>query len=110
MCERLGCLPVWQFLAKSGRVQPIIYWPLLAQDHKFFYMIAFDVSVSVHQTGNNKYMLKPVIRGYLEAAIGSMPGTYNVTFYANPGYSNKTVGGVVVSAGNITQMGMVTIE
>jgi hypothetical protein len=112
-------------------------------------VLDFDVSESVHPTGNGKYMLKPVIRGYLETAIGSiagtivpvvgayyvealnltdtcgtfiddvsgdflittaMPGTYNVTFYANPGYSNKTVGGVVVSAGNTTQMGVVTIE
>jgi hypothetical protein len=94
-------------------------------------------------------MLKPVIRGYLETAIGSiagtivpplgayyvealnltdtcgtfiddvsgdflittaMPGTYEVTFYANPGFSDKTVDGVVVSAGNTTQMGVVTIE
>ncbi|MFO7614429.1 MAG: DUF4382 domain-containing protein [Bacteroidales bacterium] len=112
-------------------------------------VLDFDVSKSVHPTGNDKYILKPVIRGYLETAIGSiagtivppsgayyvealnltdtcgtfinnvtgdflittaMPGTYNVTFYANPGFSNKTVGGVVVSAGNITQMGVITIE
>jgi hypothetical protein len=112
-------------------------------------VIDFDVSVSVHQTGNGKYMLKPVIRGYLETAIGGiagtivppvgsyyveainttdtsgtlidqvtgefligtvMPGTYNVTFYANPGFSDKTIGGVVVLAGNITEMGIIAIE
>jgi hypothetical protein len=112
-------------------------------------IIDFDVSESVHQTGNGKYMLKPVIRGYLETALGgitgtivppagayyveavnttdtsgtlidhvtgnfligtAMPGTYNVTFYANPGYNNKTIGGVLVTAGNITQMGNVIIE
>lgn len=112
-------------------------------------VLDFDLSESVHPTGNGKYMLKPVIRGYLETAIGSiagmiapppgayyvealnpndtcgtfidyvtgdfliataMPGTYNVTFYANPGFSNKVIGGVVVLAGNITQMGVVTIE
>jgi hypothetical protein len=112
-------------------------------------VIDFDVSASVHQTGNGKYMLKPVVRGYLVTAVGgiagkiippagayyvealnttdttgtlinqvtgdflistAMPGTYSVTFYANPGYSNKTIGGVAVSAGNITQMGVVTIE
>jgi len=112
-------------------------------------VIDFDLNGSIHQTGNEKYMLKPVIRGYLETAIGgiagtivppygsyyvkamnltdtcgtvinlvsgsfligtAMPGTYDVTFYANPGFSNKTIGGVVVSAGNITQMGVVTIE
>ena len=112
-------------------------------------VIDFDVSESVHQTGNGKYMLKPVIRGYLETAVGGitgtiippvgayyveainttdtsgtlidqvtgefligtvMPGTYNVNFYANPGFSDKTIGGVAVSAGNITQMGIVVIE
>lgn len=112
-------------------------------------VIDFDVSVSVHQTGNGKYMLKPVIRGYLETAVGgiagtivphagayyveavnstdtsgtlidpvtgnflistAMPGIYNVTFYANAGFSNKTIGGVAVSAGNVTQMGNITIE
>lgn len=112
-------------------------------------VIDFDVSISIHQTGNGKYMLKPVIRGYLETAIGgiagtiappsgayyvkainttdtcgtfinpvtgefligtAMPGAYNVTFYANPGFSDRTIGGVVVLAGNITQMGIVIIE
>jgi len=112
-------------------------------------VIDFDVSVSVHVTGNGKYMLKPVVRGYLEMAIGgitgtiippagayyvealnntdttgtlidqvtgefligtAMPGTYDVTFYANTGFSNRTIGGVVVLAGNITQMGIVIIE
>jgi hypothetical protein len=112
-------------------------------------VIDFDVNASVHQTGNGKYMLKPVVRGYLETAVGgiagtivppvgayyveavnstdtcgtlinnitgefligtAMPGTYNVTFYANPGFSDKTMGGVEVLAGYITQMGVVTIE
>jgi hypothetical protein len=112
-------------------------------------VIDFDVSVSVHQTGNGKYMLKPVVRGYLETAIGgiagtivppasayyvealnttdttgtlidqvtgeflvgtAVPGTYDVTFYANSGFSDTTIGGIVVIAGYITQMGIVTIE
>ena len=112
-------------------------------------VIDFDVSASIHQTGNGKYMLKPVIRGYLVTAIGAitgtivppagayyvealnstdttgtiinqltgefligtaMPGTYNVTFYANPGFTGRTITGVVVSAGNITQMGIVVIN
>jgi len=112
-------------------------------------VLDFDVSESVHPTGNDKYMLKPVIRGYLETAVGgitgaivppvgayyveavnstdtsgtlinnvtgeflistAMPGTYNVTFYANPGFTDKTIGGVTVTAGNITQMGAITIE
>lgn len=37
-------------------------------------VIDFDVSKSVHQTGNGKYMLKPVVRGYLETAIGGIAG------------------------------------
>jgi len=121
----------------------------LEQGGLYRLVIDFDVSVSVHQTGNGKYMLKPVIRGYLETAVGGiagtivppagayyveavnstdtsgtlinqftgefligtvMPGTYNVNFYANPGFSDKTIGGVAVSAGNITQMGIVVIE
>jgi hypothetical protein len=112
-------------------------------------VIDFDVNASVHQTGNGKYMLKPVVRGYLETAVGgitgsiippvgayyveavnstdtcgtlinivtggfligtAMPGTYNVIFHANPGFSDKTIGGIVVLAGNITQMGVVNIE
>jgi hypothetical protein len=112
-------------------------------------VIDFDVNASVHMTGNGKYMLKPVVRGYLETAVGgiagtitppagayyvealnstdttgtlinqdngeflistAMPGTYNVTFYANAGFSDKTIGGVVVVAGNITQMGTIIIE
>ena len=112
-------------------------------------VIDFDVSESIHETGNGIYMLKPVVRGYLETAVGgiagtiappagayyvqavnptdtsgtfidmvtgefligtAMPGTYNVTFYANPGFSDRTIGGIVVTAGNITQLGVVTIE
>jgi hypothetical protein len=112
-------------------------------------VIDFDVNASVHQTGNGKYMLKPVVRGYLETAVGgitgaiippvgayyveavnstdtcgtlinnitgefligtAMPGTYNVTFHANPGFSDKTIGNVAVTAGYITQMGVVTME
>jgi hypothetical protein len=112
-------------------------------------IIDFDVSVSVHETGNGKYMLKPVCRGYLETAVGAiagtiippagayyiealnntdttgtlidpvtgeflistaMPGTYDVTFYANPGFSDKTIGNVVVVEGHITQMGTVVME
>jgi hypothetical protein len=119
--------------------------------HGGIYMVVidFDVSESIHQTGNGKYMLKPVIRGYLETAVGgiagtivpsygaysveainatdttgtlidqvtgqfligtAMPGTYMVTFFSNPGFADKTIGGVEVTAGNITQMGLVTIE
>jgi len=37
-------------------------------------VIDFDVSKSVHQTGNGKYMLNPVVRGYLESAVGGIAG------------------------------------
>ena len=122
-----------------------------AMEHGGLYrlVIDFDVNASVHMTGNGMYMLKPVVRGYLETAVGgiagtinppagayyvealnstdttgtlinqangefligtAMPGTYVVTFYANPGFINKTIADVVVVAGNITQLGTVTIE
>ena len=112
-------------------------------------VIDFDVSVSVHVTGNGKYMLKPVVRGYLETAVGGIaglvvpgvaayyveavnltdttgsiidqlsgefligtafPGTYDVTIFANAGFSDSTITGVVVVAGQITQMGVITLE
>ena len=37
-------------------------------------VLDFDVNSSVHPTGNDKYMLKPVVRGYLETAIGKLSG------------------------------------
>src|SRR5882724_1425579 len=37
-------------------------------------LLDFDVAKSVHKTGNNKYMLKPVIRTVLEAVGGSIKG------------------------------------
>lgn len=47
-------------------------------------ILDFDVNKSVHPTGNDKYMLKPVVRGYLETAIGKISGTVvpaNGAFY-----------------------------
>ncbi len=37
-------------------------------------LLDFDVAKSIHITGNNKYMLKPVIRTVLQAAGGSIKG------------------------------------
>lgn len=37
-------------------------------------LLDFDVAKSIHQTGNGKYMLKPVIRTVLEAAGGTVKG------------------------------------
>ena len=122
---------------------------VLEPDGLYRLVIDFDVNESVHATGNNKYMLKPLVRGYLETAVGvitgsiappagayyvealnttdtagtyidlltgsflistAMPGTYDVTFYANPGFTDKTISNVVVIAGQVTQMGVVIIE
>ena len=114
-------------------------------------VIDFDVSMSVHRTGNGKYMLKPVVRGYLEEAIGGIsgtvfplplagafyveaanltdtagtltdpltgefligtvfPGTYNVTIYASPVFSDTTIIGITVLAGQITEMDTVLLQ
>ena len=35
-------------------------------------ILDFDVNKSVHATGNNKYILRPVVRGYLDVAIGKV--------------------------------------
>ena len=37
-------------------------------------LLDFDVAKSVHQTGNGKYMLKPVIRAIMQAVGGSIRG------------------------------------
>lgn len=37
-------------------------------------LLDFDVAKSVHQTGNGKYMLKPVIRAMMQAIGGSIKG------------------------------------
>jgi len=112
-------------------------------------VIDFDVNRSVHETGNGKYMLKPVVTGYLETSIGGiagtispadagyyaeatnatdtagtpvdpvtgeflistvMPGTYNVTIFANPNYSDTTVSGVMVIAGQVTQLDTIIMQ
>ncbi|MDT8393070.1 MAG: DUF4382 domain-containing protein [Bacteroidales bacterium] len=112
-------------------------------------VIDFDVNKSVHMTGNGKYMLKPVVRGYLETAIGgiagivappagayyveavnmsdtagtmidtitgeflistALPGSYDVHFFANTGYSDTTIFDVTVFAGQVTQMDTLFIQ
>jgi len=111
-------------------------------------ILDFNTEKSIHKTGNDKYMLKPVVTGYLETSVGSIagtispvtvayyveattaadtsgtyinqtdgkflisaviPGTYNVKFFPNAGYLEKIVTGVVVVAGQTTQMGTITI-
>lgn len=48
---------------------------VLEAGRTYVIVIDFDVSRSVHQTGNGKYMLKPVVHGYLQAAVGQIAGT-----------------------------------
>ena len=122
---------------------------VLAPGVTYNLVLDFDVSKSVHETGNGKYLLQPVVNGYLEGAIGGIsgtidpvdaagyveatdgtvtagtyidqtdgtflipavpPGTYSVTFTANAGYQDKTVTGVIVVAGQVTEMGTIAID
>ena len=112
-------------------------------------VLDFNTEKSIHETGNGKYMLKPVVTGYLQTSVGSisgtispvagayyieattatdtsgtyinqidgkflisavLPGTYIVKFFPNAGYLENIVPGVVVVAGQTTQMGTITIE
>jgi hypothetical protein len=38
-------------------------------------VLDFNTAKSVHETGNGKYMLKPVVTGYLQTSVGSIAGT-----------------------------------
>jgi len=112
-------------------------------------VLDFNTAKSIHETGSGKYMLKPVVTGYLQTSIGSiagtispvtgayyceattatdtsgtyinqtdgkflisavLPGNYNVKFFPNAGFLEKIVPGVLVVAGQTTQMGTITIE
>jgi len=112
-------------------------------------VLDFNTEKSIHETGNGKYMLKPVVTGYLQTSVGSiagtispvtgayyceatnatdtagtyinsttgqflipvvLPGNYNVKFFPNAGHLEKIVPGVIVAAGNTTQIGTITIE
>jgi hypothetical protein len=46
----------------------------LVGGESYAYVIDFMVDKSVHQTGNGKYMLKPVIRVFTEAITGAISG------------------------------------
>ncbi|MEI7492604.1 MAG: DUF4382 domain-containing protein [Bacteroidota bacterium] len=48
--------------------------PLLA-GFTYNLILDFDVNKSVHPTGNGKYILHPVVRGYLDVAVGKISGT-----------------------------------
>jgi len=58
-------------------------------------VIDFDVSRSIHQTGNGKYMLKPVVQGFLETAVGQIAGTVspaNAALFVQAFNATDTVG------------------
>jgi len=58
-------------------------------------VLDFDVNKSVHPTGNGKYMLKPVVNGYLETAIGMISGTvtpFTGAYYVRAFNATDTVG------------------
>ena len=38
-------------------------------------VLDFNTAKSIHKTGNGKYMLKPVVTGYLQTSVGSIAGT-----------------------------------
>lgn len=38
-------------------------------------VLDFNTAKSIHETGNGKYMLKPVVTGYLQTSVGSIAGT-----------------------------------
>jgi hypothetical protein len=119
---------------------------VLAPGGVYNFVLDFDASKSVTETGNGKYILNPVVTGYLENSLGGiagtvnpaaavsyveavnaggsagtipdpatgeflistlLPGTYDVTFTAVPPLVNQTITGVVVTAGQVTQMGTI---
>jgi hypothetical protein len=67
----------------------------LASGFAYSLVLDFDVSKSVHPTGNGKYILKPVIRGYLETTIGKLSGNItpvNGAYYVRAANAVDTAG------------------
>ena len=74
-------------------------------------LLDFDAGRSIHQTGNGKYMLKPVIRTSLVATGGSikgfvLPNNFLTNVYAIQG--PDTVAGTVTSSGAYSIRGLAT--
>jgi hypothetical protein len=72
-------------------------------------LLDFDAARSIVQTGNGKYILKPVIRTTLEAIGGSirgyvLPNTFNTAVFALQG--TDTVAGTYTSNGSYTLKGI----
>lgn len=61
-------------------------------------VIDFDVNKSIHPTGNGKYMLNPVVSGYLETAIGKIAGTVSpasASYYVEAHNATDTAGTMI---------------
>jgi hypothetical protein len=71
-------------------------------------LLDFDVARSVHQTGNNKYMLKPVIRTTLVAAGGSIKGFVKPAEIPTTVFAIRGVNDTVTST--LTQSGSYVIK
>ncbi|TCZ74513.1 DUF4382 domain-containing protein [Flaviaesturariibacter aridisoli] len=72
-------------------------------------VLDFDAGRSIHQTGNGRYMLKPVIRTTLQATGGGLrgfvtPATVRTAVYALQG--TDTVAGTFTSSGAWTLRGL----
>jgi hypothetical protein len=72
-------------------------------------VLDFDTEKSIHETGNGKYMLKPVVSGYLVTSVGSFAGTISPVdgaYYVEASnasdtsgtYINQTTGQFLISA------------
>jgi len=61
----------------------------------YYLVLDFNTQKSVHETGNGKYMLKPVVAGYMETSIGSIAGTIspiNGAYYVEATNATDTSG------------------
>lgn len=72
-------------------------------------LLDFDAARSIVQTGNGKYILKPVIRTSMQAVGGSiqgfvLPNTFNTAVYALQG--TDTVAGTYTSGGSYMLKGL----
>lgn len=71
-------------------------------------LLDFDVARSIHQTGNGKYMLKPVIRTTLEAQGGSIKGFVKPAELSTTVFAIRGVNDTVTST--LTQNGSYVIR
>ena len=64
-------------------------------------VLDFNTGKSVHETGNGKYMLQPVVTGYMENSVGSIAGTISpVTgaYYVEAANTTDTCGTYINAA------------